>query len=93
MAQFKLWGIYNSFGNLEQWTREHGAKMEALVDNEEHDLSIEYFSQDDPRCSQYGFTRFPMFVAVKHNQPFQKLTGKNEWHHYEAWIRGLGWKR
>ena len=43
MAQFKLWAVYTPL--LEQWTRETGARMEAEVDNEEHDLEVEYFDE------------------------------------------------
>lgn len=92
MAHFKLWAIYTSFGNLEQWTREMGAKIEAYVDNEEHDLEIEYFNNDDPRNQQHGINRFPAFVAVKYDQPFQKKYGKREWPYYQEWVKGLNWK-
>ena len=90
MAEFKLWGVYTPL--LEQWVRETGARMEAYVDNEEHDLSVEYFGEDDPRVTLYGWNNFPLFVAVKYNQPFQKRIGKNDWESYKSWIEGLGWK-
>jgi hypothetical protein len=94
MKTCNLWGVYTSFGNLEQWTRETGDRMEALVDNEgEYDLSVEYFDDSDPRVALYGWRNFPMFVAVEEGQPFQKRIGKLTWDKYEEWIRGLGWKR
>lgn len=90
MAQFKLWAVYTPL--LEQWTRETGARMEAEVDNEEHDLEVEYFDENDPRVSLYGWNNFPIFIAVKYDQPFQKIIGKQEWFIYDDWLKGLHWK-
>lgn len=90
MAQFKLWAVYTPL--LEQWTRETGARMEAEVDNDEHDLEIEYFDESDPRVALYGWRHFPLFVAVKYDQPFQTNVGKNEWNTYDAWLKSLNWK-
>lgn len=92
MAEYQMWGIYTSYGNLEQWTRETGAKMEAIVDNEEHNLTVEYFDNTDPRNELYGFTNFPVFVAVKYNQPFKTIVGKLSWNEYENWVKELNWK-
>lgn len=90
MAQYKLWGVYVT--QLEQWTRETGDRMEAAVDNEEHDLEIEYFGTDDPRVKLYGWSNFPVFVAVKYDQPFRTIMGKHDWKEYDAWLKGLNWK-
>jgi hypothetical protein len=90
MAQFKLWAVYTPL--LEQWTRETGARMEAEVDNEEHDLEVEYFNENDPRVKLYGWNNFPLFIALKYNQPFQTLIGKQAWETYDNWIKGLNWK-
>ena len=92
MIEYTLWGIYTSYGNLEQWVKETGSKIESYVDNPEHNLSIEYFDNTDSRISLYGITNFPVFVAVENGQPFQYLTGKLEWKEYENWVRGLNWK-
>jgi hypothetical protein len=89
MAHYKLWGVYTPL--LEQWTRETGARMEALVDNPEHELEVEYFSDSDPRVSLYGWQHFPIFVALKHDQPFRKIIGKLAWEDYEAWLKELSW--
>jgi hypothetical protein len=90
MAQFKLWAVYTPL--LEQWTRETGARMEAEVDNDEHDLEVEYFDENDARVALYGWRHFPLFAAVKYDQPFQTMVGKHEWAEYDAWIKGLNWK-
>lgn len=90
MAQFKLWAVY--IPQLEHWTRETGARMEAEVDNEEHDLEVEYFDNNDPRVELYGWNNFPIFIAVKYDQPFQTMIGKQDWPKYNAWIKGLNWK-
>jgi hypothetical protein len=90
MAHFKLWAVYTPL--LEQWTRETGARMEAEVDNEEHDLEVEYFDENDARVALYGWGRFPLFIAVKHGQPFQTIVGKQEWVKYDTWLKGLNWK-
>jgi hypothetical protein len=90
MAHFKLWAVYTPL--LEQWTRETGARMEAEVDNEEHDLEVEYFDENDPRVALYGWGRFTLFTAVKHGQPFQTMVGKQEWVEYDDWLKGLNWK-
>lgn len=90
MAQFKLWAVY--IPQLEQWTRETGARMEAEVDNEEHDLEVEYINFNDPRVALYGWENVPVFIAVKYDQPFQTIIGKQSWETYDAWLRGLNWK-
>jgi hypothetical protein len=66
--------------------------MEAEVDNDEHDLEVEYFDENDSRVTLYGWRHFPLFAAVKYDQPFQTMIGKNEWQEYDAWIKGLNWK-
>jgi hypothetical protein len=66
--------------------------MEAEVDNEEHDLEVEYFDNNDPRVALYGWNNFPLFVAVKYDQPFQKMIGKQDWNTYDNWLKGLNWK-
>jgi len=91
MAEFKLWGVYTPL--LEQWTRDMGNRMEAYVDTNVHDIDAEYFDEDDPRVALYGWKNFPLFVAVKHGQPFQKVIGKRNWEFYEDWVKGLDWKR
>ena len=93
MKTCNLWGVYTSFANLEQWTREMGGRMEAYVDNDgEYDLSVEFFDDSDPRVALYGWKNFPMFIAVEEGQPFQKRIGKNDWETYESWMKELGWK-
>ena len=87
---YKMWGIYSPL--LERWVRDTGSKIEAYIDNNQFDIDIEYFSEDDPRVSLYGFTHLPVFVAVKYDQPFRRIAGKWEWTRYEEWCKGLNWK-
>ena len=91
MAQFKLWAVYTPL--LEQWTRETGARMEALIDTEHEDfLEIEYFDNEDPRTEFYGFTNFPLFTAVKYGTPYNAIVGKRTLQEYDDWLTNIGWK-
>lgn len=90
MSHYKLWAVY--IPQLEQWVRETGARIEASFDNEDHDLEVEYINFNDPRISLYGWENVPIFAAVKYNQPFRTVVGKQTWETYDAWIRELNWK-
>ena len=91
MSKYKLWGVYVPF--LEQWTREIGARMEALIDTEDEDfLEIEYFDNSDPRAELYGFTNFPLFTAVKYETPYNSIIGKKTLQEYDDWLTSIGWK-
>lgn len=90
MENFKLYGIY--VPSLESWVREIGAKIKAEANNPNVILTELYFDFEHPLSIKHGWDRTPMFVAVKHNQPFTKIIGKHGWSTYEDWMHSVSWK-
>jgi len=91
MSKYKLWCVYVPL--LEQWTREIGAHIEASIDTDHEDfLEVEYFEASDPRIKLYGWTNFPLFAAVKYEQPYKEIIGKQSLENYNNWLITIGWK-
>lgn len=90
MSQYKLWGVY--VPKLEKWTKTMGEYMNSSINNTEHTYEIEYFDFNDPRVELYGWKDFPIFIAVKYDQPFRTIVGKHDREDYDNWLRGLNWK-